>query len=172
MRRKTRLQSGTRQTGIMPNSHVIYRLFGMVGIMFGQYLIADIYTQREEPFYSLQFQLCHDRGYLVTQDELDQTLDRFKQQFGDKPRYAFVLYCMSVRQIWCNSGVRIKGRFQLRNWSRDRIGIMMSGIGSVHMESESCIYGISIRCMIPSLSIYVESYLYSCIRTIDAGVNG
>ncbi|KAI0207620.1 DNA-directed RNA polymerases I, II, and III subunit RPABC1 [Lamellibrachia satsuma] len=30
-------------------------------------------------------QLCHDRGYLVTQDELDQTLDRFKQQFGDKP---------------------------------------------------------------------------------------
>ncbi|CAH1776048.1 unnamed protein product, partial [Owenia fusiformis] len=30
-------------------------------------------------------QLCHDRGYLVTQDELDQTLDQFKQQFGDKP---------------------------------------------------------------------------------------
>lgn len=30
-------------------------------------------------------QLCHDRGYLVTQDELDQTLDDFKQQFGDKP---------------------------------------------------------------------------------------
>merc|ERR1712126_729571 len=29
--------------------------------------------------------LCHDRGYLVTQDELDQTLDQFKQQFGDKP---------------------------------------------------------------------------------------
>ena len=23
-------------------------------------------------------QLCHDRGYLVTQDELDQTLDQFK----------------------------------------------------------------------------------------------
>lgn len=31
------------------------------------------------------FQLCHDRGYLVTQDELDQTLDEFKSQFGDKP---------------------------------------------------------------------------------------
>ncbi|XP_040273515.1 LOW QUALITY PROTEIN: DNA-directed RNA polymerases I, II, and III subunit RPABC1 [Bufo bufo] len=30
-------------------------------------------------------QLCHDRGYLVTQDELDQTLDEFKAQFGDKP---------------------------------------------------------------------------------------
>ena len=29
--------------------------------------------------------LCHDRGYLVTQDELDQTLDHFKTQFGDKP---------------------------------------------------------------------------------------
>ena len=24
--------------------------------------------------------LCHDRGYLVTQDELDQTLDQFKEQ--------------------------------------------------------------------------------------------
>lgn len=30
-------------------------------------------------------QLSHDRGYLVTQDELDQTLDQFKEQFGDKP---------------------------------------------------------------------------------------
>ncbi|KAF6032532.1 POLR2E [Bugula neritina] len=30
-------------------------------------------------------QLCHDRGYLVTQDELDQTEDQFKMQFGDKP---------------------------------------------------------------------------------------
>ncbi|KAF0293079.1 DNA-directed RNA polymerases I, II, and III subunit RPABC1 [Amphibalanus amphitrite] len=30
-------------------------------------------------------QLCHDRGYLVTQDELDQTLEQFKVQFGDKP---------------------------------------------------------------------------------------
>ncbi|XP_043910746.1 DNA-directed RNA polymerases I, II, and III subunit RPABC1 [Protopterus annectens] len=30
-------------------------------------------------------QLCHDRGYLVTQDELDQTLDEFKSQFGDRP---------------------------------------------------------------------------------------
>ncbi|KAF6306931.1 RNA polymerase II, I and III subunit E [Rhinolophus ferrumequinum] len=31
-------------------------------------------------------QLCHDRGYLVTQDELDQTLEEFKAQFGDKPK--------------------------------------------------------------------------------------
>ena len=30
-------------------------------------------------------QMCHDRGYLVTQDELDQTLDQFKGQFGDRP---------------------------------------------------------------------------------------
>lgn len=34
---------------------------------------------------ALSLQLCHDRGYLVTQDELDQTLDEFKSQFGDKP---------------------------------------------------------------------------------------
>ena len=33
-------------------------------------------------------QMCHDRGYLVTQDELDQTLDQFKEQFGDRPRYS------------------------------------------------------------------------------------
>uniref|UniRef100_A0A915BX07 DNA-directed RNA polymerases I, II, and III subunit RPABC1 n=2 Tax=Ascarididae TaxID=6250 RepID=A0A915BX07_PARUN len=30
-------------------------------------------------------QMCHDRGYLVTQEELDQTLDNFKETFGDKP---------------------------------------------------------------------------------------
>ncbi|CAF4517442.1 unnamed protein product [Rotaria sp. Silwood2] len=30
-------------------------------------------------------QMCHDRGYLVSQDELDQTLDQFKAVFGDKP---------------------------------------------------------------------------------------
>ena len=29
------------------------------------------------------FQLCHDRMYLVTQGELDMTLDQFKQQYGD-----------------------------------------------------------------------------------------
>ena len=29
--------------------------------------------------------LCHDRGYLVTQDELDQTLEQFKEQYGEKP---------------------------------------------------------------------------------------
>jgi DNA-directed RNA polymerase I, II, and III subunit RPABC1 len=31
-------------------------------------------------------EMCHDRGYLVTQDELEQTLGQFKEQFGDKPR--------------------------------------------------------------------------------------
>jgi len=30
-------------------------------------------------------QMCHDRRYLVTQDELDQTQDQFKEQFGDRP---------------------------------------------------------------------------------------
>lgn len=30
-------------------------------------------------------QMCHDRGYLVSQDELDQTLEQFKAVFGDKP---------------------------------------------------------------------------------------
>jgi DNA-directed RNA polymerase I, II, and III subunit RPABC1 len=34
---------------------------------------------------AFSLQLCHDRGYLVTQDELDQTLEEFKAQFGDKP---------------------------------------------------------------------------------------
>jgi hypothetical protein len=29
--------------------------------------------------------MCHDRGYLVTQDELDQTLEQFKEVFGDSP---------------------------------------------------------------------------------------
>lgn len=33
----------------------------------------------------LFLQMCHDRGYLVTQEELDQTLDNFKETFGDKP---------------------------------------------------------------------------------------
>lgn len=35
--------------------------------------------------FASSLQLCHDRGYLVTQDELDQTLEEFKAQFGDKP---------------------------------------------------------------------------------------
>lgn len=30
-------------------------------------------------------QMCHDRGYLVTQDELDQTIDQFCEQFGNRP---------------------------------------------------------------------------------------
>lgn len=29
--------------------------------------------------------MCHDRGYLVTQDELDQTLEQFKATYGDRP---------------------------------------------------------------------------------------
>jgi DNA-directed RNA polymerases I, II, and III subunit RPABC1 len=30
-------------------------------------------------------QLCHDRNFLVTSDELEQTLDQFKETYGDKP---------------------------------------------------------------------------------------
>jgi len=30
--------------------------------------------------------MCHDRGYLVSQDELDQSFDNFKDTYGDKPR--------------------------------------------------------------------------------------
>ena len=30
-------------------------------------------------------QLCHDRGYLVTQDELDESLEQFIEKFGDSP---------------------------------------------------------------------------------------
>lgn len=32
-------------------------------------------------------QLCHDRGYIVTTDELEQTLDQFKQTYGDRPSH-------------------------------------------------------------------------------------
>lgn len=46
--------------------------------------------------FSLIFKLCHDRGYLVTQDELDQTLDEFKGQFGDKPRF---VKCKSITKV-------------------------------------------------------------------------
>jgi len=35
---------------------------------------------------SMYVQLCHDRGYLVTQEELDQTVDQFKELYGDSPR--------------------------------------------------------------------------------------
>ena len=41
-------------------------------------------------------QMCRDRGYLVTQYELDQTLDQFKEQFGDRPR--FVSYHVTEHQ--------------------------------------------------------------------------
>lgn len=30
-------------------------------------------------------QLCNDRGYIVTTDELEQTLDQFKQTYGERP---------------------------------------------------------------------------------------
>ena len=38
------------------------------------------------PFCVGPLKMCHDRGYIVTQDELDQTLEQFKDQYGDKPR--------------------------------------------------------------------------------------
>lgn len=43
------------------------------------------FQQKNIKFIKFQ-QLAHDRGYLVTQDELDQTLEQFKELFGDKPR--------------------------------------------------------------------------------------
>ena len=30
-------------------------------------------------------QLCRDRGYIVTHDELNQTEEQFQKQFGDRP---------------------------------------------------------------------------------------
>lgn len=30
-------------------------------------------------------QICHDRGYMVTSDELEQSLEQFKQTYGDRP---------------------------------------------------------------------------------------
>ena len=30
-------------------------------------------------------QLCHDRNYMVTSDELEQTLEQFKQTYADRP---------------------------------------------------------------------------------------
>lgn len=30
-------------------------------------------------------QMCHDRNYLVTSEELEQTLDQFKQTYGERP---------------------------------------------------------------------------------------
>ena len=46
------------------------------------WLLSHLHCAITCPF---SLQLCHDRGYLVTQDELDQTLEEFKAQFGDKP---------------------------------------------------------------------------------------
>ena len=47
-------------------------------------------------------QLCHDRGYLVTQDELDQTLDQFKEQVSVYV-YSLVyslVYDKPVSSVW------------------------------------------------------------------------
>ncbi|CAF0968995.1 unnamed protein product [Adineta steineri] len=30
-------------------------------------------------------QICHDRGYLISQEELDQSFEQFKDTYGDKP---------------------------------------------------------------------------------------
>ena len=40
--------------------------------------------------------LCHDRGYLVTQEELDQSLEQFKVQFGDKPSEKHFLRVLKI----------------------------------------------------------------------------
>lgn len=31
--------------------------------------------------------MLHDRGYLVSQRELDMTMEQFREQFGDNPEY-------------------------------------------------------------------------------------
>jgi DNA-directed RNA polymerase I, II, and III subunit RPABC1 len=38
--------------------------------------------------------MCHDRGYLVAQRELNQTIEDFKSEFGDAPRIVFLLFLM------------------------------------------------------------------------------
>ena len=54
-----------------------------------QYLVMDdeVETYNLWRIRKTVMQMCHDRGYLVTQDELDQTLEQFKEQFGERPRY-------------------------------------------------------------------------------------
>ena len=42
-------------------------------------------------------QLCHDRGYLVTQDELDQTLDQFKEQVRQRVHVYSAVYSTQNR---------------------------------------------------------------------------
>ena len=42
--------------------------------------------------------MCHDRGYLVTQDELDQTLEQFKEQFGERPRLDLSIIIYDIPQ--------------------------------------------------------------------------
>jgi len=45
--------------------------------------------------------MCADRGYQVSDSELNQSLDDFKQQFGDRPRFVTTLY--SVRSCVVNT---------------------------------------------------------------------
>ena len=71
---------------------VLYFIFILLNfVFFFMIFFTESFSARfsvfETTFLSSPFQLCHDRGYLVTQEELDQTLDQFKAQFGDKPRY-------------------------------------------------------------------------------------
>lgn len=44
------------------------------------------FLRKFKRLFSSSLKMCHDRGYLVSQDELDQSLDHFKDTFGDKPR--------------------------------------------------------------------------------------
>lgn len=61
-------------------------------------------------------QMCHDRGYLVTQDELDQTLELFKEQFGERPRY-FIIVVVTQSQGHSHKHSRPRWlHFITRNW--------------------------------------------------------
>ncbi|KHJ86123.1 RNA polymerase Rpb5 domain protein [Oesophagostomum dentatum] len=62
-----------------------------VGALVGGAILFGNMADDEQETYKLWrvrktiMQMCHDRGYLVTQEELDQTLDEFKEMFGDRP---------------------------------------------------------------------------------------
>lgn len=45
----------------------------------------ELETERLYKIRRTILQLCHDRGYLVTSDELEQSLEQFKMTYGDKP---------------------------------------------------------------------------------------
>ena len=49
-------------------------------------------------------QMCHDRGYLVTQDELDQTLEQFKEHFGERPRLIMGSYLFVIKKFFLVRG--------------------------------------------------------------------